>query len=193
MIADNMVFILGSDHEVGLVSPRAMSIQGKLGHMENKLYLVCGKIAAGKSRLCGKLGQETGAVVLSEDAWLGTLFGAEMATVADYGLYSKRLRAVIGPHVVALLQTGVSVVMDFPANTFEQRAWLKELSDQAGVAHELHFLDVAEDVCKERLVQRNAKGEHPFVVTEEQFDLVSGYFRRPSEDEGLVVVVHSGD
>jgi predicted kinase len=94
------------------------------------------------------------------------------------------------PHVVSLLRESVSVVMDFPANTPQQRAYLRGLFEAADVDHELHYLDVSNDVCKRRLRERNARGDHAFQVDEAQFELFTSYFVPPGDDEGFNVVIH---
>ena len=153
------------------------------------LHMVCGKAAAGKSTLCGVLAGQAGTVVVSEDAWLSGLFG-DQATLADYVTYSERLRVVMGPHVVGLLRAGTSVVMGYPANTVAQRAWLLGLAQEAGVGHVLHYLDVSDEVCKARLRARNAAGDHPFMLSEAQFDRLAEHFVPPTDAEGLSLRVH---
>ncbi|MGJ4903917.1 AAA family ATPase [Bradyrhizobium sp. HKCCYLRH2060] len=153
------------------------------------LHLVCGKIAAGKSTLTAALGQLPGNVVIAEDDWLARLYPGEQSTLADYVRNSSRLRSVMGPHVVALLRAGVSVVLDFPANTPASRAWMRGLFEAAGVPHQLHHLDVPDEVCKARLRARNAEGRHAFTVTDEEFDLFTSYFVAPTADEGFNVIV----
>ena len=157
------------------------------------LHLICGRIASGKSTLATELGRRDGTVVIREDDWLSGLYGNEMATIADYVRYTARLREVIGPHVVALLNAGVSVVFDFQANTVETRAWMSSILDRTDAAHVLHVLDVSEEVCLERLRARNAAGEHPFSVTEAQFRQVSRHFALPTPEEGLEVQLHTPD
>jgi len=154
------------------------------------LHLVCGKIAAGKSTLTSELGSLPRSIVVREDHWLARLYPEEQNTLADYVRNSTRLRTAMGPHLVELLRTGISVVLDFPANTPASRAWMRGLSENAKVAHQLHYLDVPDDVCKARLRQRNAKGEHEFMVTDEQFDVFTSHFVAPTPDEGLNVILH---
>ena len=154
------------------------------------LHLLCGKIAAGKSSLAATLGAAPLTVVVSEDKWTAPLFGAEMATVEDYVRCAAKLRAAMGPHLVDLLKAGVSVVLDFPANTLANRAWMKQLADDAGVPHRLHFLDVPDDICRARMHARNAAGEHEFAPTDAHFDLITSYFVPPTAAEGLEIVVH---
>ena len=157
---------------------------------ETTLHLLCGKIAAGKSTLAAELGALPGSVIVSEDHWLARLYPGEQNSLADYLRNSTRLRSAMGPHLVALLRAGISVVLDFPANTRVSRAWMRGLFEEAGVAHQLHYLDVADAICKARLHQRNAGGAHEFVVTDEQFDLFTGHFLEPSAEEGFNLVVH---
>lgn len=157
------------------------------------LHLMCGKAASGKSTLAATLSQTPNTVVIAEDDWLAALYGDQMTSLSDYVRCSGRLRAVLAPHVVGLLQAGVSVVLDFPANTVETRRWMREIIDQSCATHEMHLLDVPEAVAKARLRARNAGGDHPFAVTEDQFDRLARHFVPPSEDEGFNVVRHRVD
>ena len=154
------------------------------------LHLVCGKIASGKSTLAAKLGRADNTVIVSEDDWLAALFGAEMATLQDYVRCAAKLETAIGPHVVSLLGAGLSVVLDFHANTVQRRAWMRGMAQAANVAHKLHLLEVPDEECIARLHARNTEGEHPFAATEAQFRQVSEHFTAPTESEGFDIVRH---
>lgn len=154
------------------------------------LHFFVGKIGAGKSTLAAELGREPNSVVVSEDDWLSVLYGEEIASIEDYLEYSYRLRAVLAPHLIALLRAGLNVVADFQANTIEARLWMREIFKNAGCAHRLHFLDAPDDLCRARLRRRNAEGAHPFAATDEQFDRITRYFVAPSKDEQFEVIVH---
>jgi predicted kinase len=53
----------------------------------------------------------------------------------------------------------------------------------------LHWLDVPDEVCRERLHRRNAEGTHDFAgVSDVQFDLITSRFEPPAPEEGLEVV-----
>ncbi|MDQ0017013.1 putative kinase [Variovorax boronicumulans] len=156
--------------------------------MTPMLHMVCGKIGAGKSTLTRRLAEAPATVLISEDAWLATLYPGEIVALPDYVRASGRLKQVMAAHVVALLQAGVSVVLDFPANTVSSRAWARGIFEKAGVPHRLHFLDVPDPICKARLRARNASGEHPFETTDAQFDLITRHFVAPEEAEGFHVV-----
>ncbi|MFS2176762.1 AAA family ATPase [Rhizobium pisi] len=157
---------------------------------EPTLHLVCGKIAAGKSTLTSALGRMPNTIVVKEDYWLARLYPGEQNNLDDYIRDSRRLRDAISEHLISLLRGGVSVVLDFPANTPGSRAWMRTLFEEAGCARQLHFLDVADEVCKARLHQRNEGGEHEFKVSDEDFALFTSHFVPPSAEEGFEVIVH---
>lgn len=154
------------------------------------LHLIAGKAGSGKSTLAAELTRARGAVVLSEDEWLSALFGEEMNTIGDYVRYSARLRTAISPHIVALLRSGLTVVLDFPANTVATRAWMRGLFEAADCEHRLHLLDVPDDICLRRLRERAAKGDHPFAITEAEFAQITRHFVAPAESEGFEIVLH---
>lgn len=154
------------------------------------LHIICGKIGSGKSTLAAQLGVETGAVLIAEDTWLSALYAEEMSTMSDYVRCSSRLRSIMGSHISELLKAGLSVVLDYPANTVEQRNWMRGILAGGGAAHQLHLLDVPDDVCLARLHARNAQGEHPFAVTDAQFHQFTKHFTRPAPSEGFNVIIH---
>ena len=152
------------------------------------LHLLCGKIAAGKSTLAKQLAAAPATLLISEDHWTSHLFKEELKTLDDYRIYSARLRAAMGPHVVAVLKAGLSVVLDFPANTVESRRWMRTIVDDAGSADVLHLLNPPDEVCKARLRARNEAGQHPFRTSDAEFEIFSRYFVLPTPDEGFHIV-----
>lgn len=160
---------------------------------ETTLHMLCGKIAAGKSTLTAKLSTAPATVTLSEDHWLSRLYPGEINTIADYVHRAARLRETIAPHVESLLRAGLSVVLDFPANTLANRAWMKGIADRSGARPALHFLDVPDAVCRARLRARNAGGQHDFAATDAEFDAITAHFVAPTDDEGFDIVIHRPD
>ncbi|AVK38150.1 ATP-binding protein [Morganella morganii] len=151
------------------------------------LHFLCGKIASGKSTLAQQLVRGQQAVLLSEDTWLAALYPGQITQLADYIEKSRQLKSVLELHLVTLLQKGITLVLDFPANTPEQRRWLKGLAEQAGCSYCCHVLNVSDEECKRRLAARNLSGENPFTTSAEQFDLITAHFSYPSEEEELVI------
>jgi predicted kinase len=157
-----------------------------------KLIFFSGKMAAGKSTLARQLAARDNAILLSQDVLLDTLFPHLVVNVATYLEYSGRVNAIVAPIVVDILSRDVSVVLDFPANTRNQRAWFREIIDRAGVEHELHYLDTPDDVCKAQLKTRSAHlPPGTKWTTDEDFALIASHFREPAEDEGFNVTRHT--
>jgi predicted kinase len=156
------------------------------------LIFFCGKMAAGKSTLARQLAERERAVLLSQDALLDTLFPGLVVNVASYLEYSGRVNRVVAPIVVDILSKGVPVVLDFPANTRNQRAWFRDIIERAGVEHELHFLDTPDDICKAQLKARSAHlPPGTKWTTDEDFELIASHFRAPEPDEAFNVIRHA--
>ena len=156
-----------------------------------KLIFFCGKMAAGKSTLARALSHRENAVLLAQDDFLETLYPGEITDIPGYITRAARLNSALAPHVCALLSRGLSVVLDFPANTQSQRAWFRELVERAAAEHELHLLDASDALCKRQLRERSRHlpAGTPW-TTDAEFDAVTAYFQPPSEDEGFNVVRH---
>jgi predicted kinase len=158
---------------------------------KGKLIFFCGKMAAGKSTLARQLAARENAMRVVQDEWIDALYPGMVVNVATYIEYSGRINRLVAPYIAELLGRGIAVVLDFPANTRNQRAWFREIIDRAGVEHELHFLDTPDDICKAQLKARSA---HLPVgtkwTTDEDFELIASHFTPPAEDESFHVVVH---
>lgn len=179
------------DHPLS-VSLTAPMQEGATGQPRAKLIFFCGKMAAGKSTLAKELAARENAVLLVQDALLDHLYPGEILEIPDFVRCSSRLRSAVAPVVCDLLVKGVSVVLDFPANTPAARAWFRELFERAGAAHEMHFIDVADDVCKRQLRERtkHLPAGSPW-TTDAEFDAITVYFRPPTDAEGFNVIRHA--
>ena len=153
------------------------------------LHLLCGKVAAGKSTLAANLAAADDTILIAEDEWLAALFAEELQKPKAYLRCAAKLRSAMAPHVVTLLDAGMSVVLDFQANTIESRTWMRGLLDETNADHKLYVLIPPDEVCLARLRERNASGRHPFTLTEEQFHQISSYFSPPTPEEGFNLVV----
>jgi predicted kinase len=158
---------------------------------KGKLLFLCGKMAAGKSTLSRELASNENAVLLVEDEFLERLFPGQIMDLAAYVTYSSRIRDALAPHIAALLARGVSVVLDFPANTRRQRAWFRRLIEDTGAEHELHFIDASDALCLRQLKQRSEglPADRQW-TTEAEFHAVSAYFEPPAAEEGFNVIRH---
>ena len=155
------------------------------------LHLLCGKIAAGKSTHARQLASAPRTVLISEDHWISHLYEGELTSFDDYVRCSRRLRGLMGEHVEALLHAGLSVVLDFAANTLNSRQWMRGIIEHTGARHELHFFDLPDAVCKARLRRRNASGAHEFAASEADYETITAYFIPPSPEEDFNVIVYT--
>jgi len=156
-----------------------------------KLIFLCGKMAAGKSTLARALAERENAILLVQDEFLDSLYPGEITDIPGFARCSSRLRNALEPHVCALLAKGMSVVLDFPANTLAQRAWFRGIFERARVEHELHFVDVSDALCKRQLRERT-KHLPPGTpwTTDAEFEAITVYFEPPAEAEGFNVIRH---
>lgn len=155
------------------------------------LSFFCGKMAAGKSTLAKRIVESTGAILLVQDDWLTHLFPDEIVDVPAFRKYSARLHAALADHVCELLARGLPVVLDFPGNTRAQRAWFRALIDRAGAAHELHFIDVPDALCKAQLRLRSSGlADGTAWTSDAEFDAITKFFEPPATEEGFNIVRH---
>jgi predicted kinase len=156
-----------------------------------KLFFFCGKMAAGKSTLAGKIAEQEDAILLVQDEFLTKLFSAEIVDIPSYVKYSSRLNDSLSSHICSLLSKGMSVVLDFPGNTRTQRAWFRGLIERAIADHELHYIQATDELCKRQLKARSQKlPEGSAFTSDAEFDAVTQHFQAPSADENFNVIHH---
>ena len=153
------------------------------------LHFFCGKMASGKSTLAKELAEKYNAILIVEDDWLSELFPNEITNIPEYIQYSSRLKNALSNHIKSLLSSGASVVLDFPANTENQRNWFRSLFEQTNTSHILHFVDKNNEQCKQQLKERNKnKSEGTAFTSDEEFDAITQYFQAPLETEGFNII-----
>lgn len=155
---------------------------------KGKLILFCGKMGAGKTTLSKTIASKKDAVLISEDEWLSSHYPALISSFEDYIKYSQLIKPFVKDLIQSILCAGVTVVMDFPANTIKQRKWLLGLSQEVGAEHELFFLNMSDEQCLTQMAKRRTEQpERDQFDTEDVFYEVTRYFEPPSTDEGLCI------
>jgi predicted kinase len=154
------------------------------------LHMLCGKIASGKSTLAAQLAQAPGTILVSQDRLMLALYPEENKSVADFIRLAPRLRGAIAPLLIDVLRAGVSVVLDWAANTKSSRAWMRSIFQAADADHRLHVLPDDDALCLQRLAARNEEGRHEYQVSRAEYDELMRYFEPPSPDEGFTIVRH---
>jgi predicted kinase len=159
--------------------------------LQGKLFFFCGKMAAGKSTLAKELAQRENAILLVQDDFLSKLFPGEIVDIPGFIKYSSRLKDALAPHICSLLSQGIPVVLDFPGNTRKQRAWFRELFESANADHELHYVDVTDDLCKRQLRERSKElPEGSAFTSDAEFEAITKYFEAPTEEENFNIILH---
>ena len=156
------------------------------------LHFVSGKAGAGKTTLARQIAASTPAILFCEDEWMSRLVDP-IENLQQYLAAAQRIRSVIAPLTVDLLQLGTSVVFDFAGNTIDDRRWVRSIFERAGADHRLHYIPTDDDVCGERVRQRNVSqpaGLFYGHVTDQQVEEANKHFTATGQDEGFMVVVH---
>jgi predicted kinase len=154
------------------------------------LIFFCGKMCAGKTTKSREIAQARNAVLVSEDEWLEALYPQKIASLEDYIKYSALLRPPMKRLVQSILTAGTDVVMDFPANTIQQRKWFRSIYSETQASHNLIYIDLPNDVCIERVANRRTEQpERATTDTVEMFEQVTKYFVAPTSDEGFNTTV----
>lgn len=158
------------------------------------IYVFCGKMASGKSTLAAQISEKNAVTLFSEDALLGALYPGQIVDVPSYVEFTGKLKLAITPILVALLNNGTSIVLDFPANTVSQRKWIRDVVAEAEAHSEFHYLNCSDAICKAQLKQRAIEQpERQATDTEDMFDAMARYFEPPSSEEGFDILVHKRD
>ncbi|MGV2988115.1 AAA family ATPase [Vibrio sp. E150_011] len=156
---------------------------------QGKLFFFCGKMGAGKSTKSSAVAAENNAVLISEDDWLSAHYPNQIQTFNDYIRVSNLIKPFVKSHVQNLLSTGTNVVMDFPANTVNQRSWFISLCLEVNSEHELWYLDLSDEECLSQIAKRRVEQpERAHFDTEAVFHHVTEYFEVPTDNENLSLV-----
>ncbi|WP_096085101.1 AAA family ATPase [Agaribacterium haliotis] len=154
---------------------------------KGKLSLFCGKMGAGKSTLAKHLASEQGAVLISEDQWLAALYPNQIDSLQDYLACANKLKSPIKTLVQNILVVGTDVVLDFPANTLKQRAWLKTICDEIQAPHCLYYLERDNETCLKQIRHRQQSSQ-AVTDNEAMFYAVTEYFMAPQAHEGFQLI-----
>ena len=152
-------------------------------------HLIAGSTGAGKTTYARALAERIGGVCFSIDDWMEALFWPDCPQKDDLAWALERLRrceAQAGSVAAQLSARGIASVVDFGLTTQAQRDGWMTRAQMAGVALELHSMELPADLRWTRVEQRNAAVEGTFVfpVTREMFDGVERMWEPPTAAEG---------
>ena len=123
------------------------------------IHLVCGSTGAGKSAYALELCGEIGAVLLSIDEWMVTLFWDDSPDPIEFEWTMERVnRCETEMWAMAQQITGYGfpVVLDLGFTTGDHRKKFARLAKESGLSVQLHFLDLPRGERWKRVQARNA-------------------------------------
>jgi predicted kinase len=152
------------------------------------LHLVCGAAGAGKTTHALRLCEKLGALHLSIDDWMATLFGPDAPDPPQWPWIAERVaraERLILRTAVEAGRRGLPVVLDLSFLQADQRRRAAEAARGAGLGVRLHLLDPAPEERWRRVSSRNeAKGEtYRVTVTRPMFDFIEAIWQPPSPEE----------
>ena len=150
-----------------------------------KVILICGKICCGKSAYAEKIRIENNAVLLSADEIMLAVFGQHAGEKHDE--YCDNLQKYLFDKSLEIVQTGTDVILDWGFWQKEKRDFAKDFYRQREIPCELHYIDISEEVWRQRLEKRNfavSAGEtNAYYVDENLAEKFSSLFEPPSDNE----------
>lgn len=150
-----------------------------------KVIMTCGRICSGKSTYAQKLRKEYKAVILSVDEITLALFGNEAGEKLDE--YVERSEKYLFEKSVEIIQTGISVVLDWGLWTKRERTEAREFYNNHGIPCEIHYLDIPDDEWARRIGKRNADisagRTDAYFVDDGLAEKVNTLFEKPEDNE----------
>lgn len=150
-----------------------------------KAILICGKICSGKSTYAERLCLENKAVLLSVDEIMLAIFGLYAGDKHDE--YTERLQDCLFHKSVKIIESGVNVILDWGFWSKEKRMFAKEFYANRNIEHEMHYIDISDEIWKARLEKRNkevlAGISNAYFVDENLAAKFEAIFEVPSREE----------
>lgn len=150
-----------------------------------KVILICGKIGCGKTTYAKKLCRESGTVLLSVDEIMLALFGQHAGEMHDE--YARRTQEYLFQKSLELLDAGLDVILDWGFWTKSGREQAKAFYRTHGRDCRLVYLDVPDEIWKERLESRNraveSGAESAYYVDENLAAKFAARFQPPEPGE----------
>lgn len=145
------------------------------------LHLTVGLPGAGKTTLARELERAGGALRLTPDEWMLSLFGIRWADFAGKRDVLEG-RFIWVAHQV--LRSGGSVILDFGCWSSDERWALRAIADLAGADFELHYVTLPEDERIKRATARWREApEETYELTLDDHERFRTLFTPPTNDE----------
>ncbi len=152
------------------------------------IHLICGSTGAGKTTYANELRHRLGALHLSIDDWMVTLFATDTPPQMSWPWIEERVlrceRQILAT-ALDLARTGAPSILDLGLQRADQRRRVAERAAAAGVGVRLHFLDIDATERWRRVERRNEQQGETFrmKVTRPMFDFIETIWQPPTAEE----------
>lgn len=152
------------------------------------IHLICGSTGAGKTTYANGLRHRLGALHLSIDDWMVTLFAPDTPPQMSWPWIEERVlrceRQILAT-ALDLARTGAPSILDLGLQRADQRRRVAERAAAAGVGVRLHFLDIDATERWRRVERRNEQQGETFrmKVTRPMFDFIETIWQPPTAEE----------
>ena len=123
----------------------------------NKVILICGKIASGKTTYAKSLIKRNPAVLLSQDEITSIFFG-QFDADKQYIVVDK-VRNYILKKSLEIINAGSNVIIDWGFWTQVERQEAILFYEKNNVVVEWHYIDTSNEICSKNLIKRNREIE----------------------------------
>ena len=152
------------------------------------IHLICGSTGAGKTTYSTRLRRQLGALHLSIDDWMVTLFAADRPSQGSWPWIEERVRRCERQILATALQlgrAGMPSILDLGLQRADQRRRVADQVASVGIPTRLHFLDVDAGERWRRVEARNEQQGETFrvKVTRPMFDFIETIWQPPTAEE----------
>ncbi len=121
--------------------------------MTGTVYLICGKICAGKTTYSQMLMKAKKAVLLSTDEITLAIFGQHIGEKHDEVVES--VQNYLLEKSIEILENGINVLLDWGFWLKEERDYIRGFYSARGIQCEFHYIDVSHDTWLDNIEKRN--------------------------------------
>jgi len=150
-----------------------------------EIILICGKICSGKTTYAKKLCRQRRAVLLSVDEIMLSMFGQHCGDMHD--TYAERTRNYLLEKAAELYEEGIGAVLDWGFWTKDGREVTAAFFRNRGIPYRLYYIDVPENIWRERLEKRNREvlegSVRAYYVDENLAAKFEAVFQMPDDEE----------
>ncbi len=150
-----------------------------------KVIMTCGKICSGKSAYAEIMRRQSQGIVLSVDEVMLALFGQNAGSQHDE--YVRRTQQYLFGKSVELIESGVTVILDWGFWKRAERDFARTFYTRRNIAFEFHYIDIRDEVWRQRLEQRNRLVEtgevNAYFVDETLVKKFNSMFEIPEKEE----------